>query len=150
MKKSLYLFSLLIILLLSCKDNKNVAPKEESIPQVVLPKNSKQKKIEHLTLPHDSIIAAIKPTMSIEQLLEKPFDLIELKRKFRMMNSTPRNKKGYYHQPEYDGFYYMYFIPDMIRLKLFVYKRKGQYQSDYNDPTEQLSRWTKVFGYCLS
>lgn len=91
---------------------------------------------------------------SINNFLDKPFDLYEFKKTKKMSNSGGGRNKEYYLKPDKEGMYYRYFLFSRLQgylgtnkeriirredgLEINVYKELGKYQYEYIDPTEEL------------
>jgi len=91
---------------------------------------------------------------SINNFLDKPFDLYEFKKTKKMSNSGGGRNKDYYLKPDKEGMYYQYFLFSKLQgysgtnkeriirredgLEINVYKELGKYQYEYIDPTEEL------------
>lgn len=91
---------------------------------------------------------------SINDFLDKPFELYEFKKTKKMSNSGGGKNKDYYLKPDKEGMYYRYFLFSRLQgylgtnkeriirredgLEINVYKEFGKYQYEYIDPTEEL------------
>lgn len=90
---------------------------------------------------------------SINQFLDKPFDLYGFK-KIKGANSTGGRNEEYYLKPDREGMYYRYFLFSGLQgylgsnkdrivrkedgLEITVYKELGKYRHEYIDLTEEL------------
>jgi len=139
------IFILLIVSFQSCKSKTSNGVNQPSI-------NSATKEPESLTTeetPNNSVNRD-----SVNIFLERPFDYFKLKKIIGSPNSTGDKQKEYYKKPSSKGFYYQYFLFSDLRgylgnnkarffrkedgIGITVYKKLGEYQYKFIDPTEEL------------
>ena len=148
MKKIIFI-SIVFLCFQSCQHRSESKPSQslkqaEKRPEIVEVQNLEDEVKLNVTINRDSI----------NNFLNKPFDLINFKEATKGANSTSGEQEEYYMKPNKEGMYYKYFLFSKLQgyigtnknriilkedgLEIIVYKELGKYQYEFNDPTEEL------------